>query len=178
MKFEPLTDGDVLLRSFDKTDAIAFTEAVLESLETVGKYMPWAVSDYSQESALSWFQLCEKSSDSEEAFEFGIFSKGTGRLLGGCGLNQFNKGHNFCNLGYWVRQSAQGQGIATGASRLLLALAFEKLKLTRVEIILVESNVASEAVAKKVGAEFERISRNRLVFPKGPVAAKVYAKFP
>ena len=38
-----------------------------------------------------------------------------GRILGSCGLNRLDRPNGTANLGYWVRASASGQGVATGA---------------------------------------------------------------
>ena len=45
-------------------------------------------------------------------------------------LNQFSPQHRFCNLGYWVRASAQGKGVASQAAKLLAGYAFEELRFT------------------------------------------------
>ena len=37
------------------------------------------------------------------------------RFLGGCGINHISRVHRFGNLGYWVRTSATGRGIAVSA---------------------------------------------------------------
>ncbi len=178
MNFAPLAANDLTLRTFEQSDAPWFVGAVLESAETVGRFMPWAVKGYALQDALSWIDHCSQALARGEAYEVGIFQAGTGKLLGGCGLNQFNRAHNYCNLGYWVRQSAQRRGVATTAVKLLSSFAFQQLKLTRVEIVMAENNVASEAVARSAGALFERISRNRLLLPTGPIPGKMYSLVP
>jgi RimJ/RimL family protein N-acetyltransferase len=90
-----------------------------------------------------------------------IEDRHTGKLLGSCGLNRLEWLARFGNLGYWVRTSAAGTGIATGATRLLLGFAFERLGLFRVEIVAAVENLASQRVAEKVGATREGCARNR-----------------
>ncbi len=172
-----LTSGPWLLRPFASTDADAFVEAVHESTDTVGKWMPWATPTYSRLEALAWFDTCNAAHSNGDGCDLGIFL-GDGHLLGGIGLNQFNRAHQFCNLGYWVRQSAQGQGAATQASRLLLRHAFLSLRQHRVEIVMAEGNLASEAVAQKLGAHFEGLARNRILFKGMPQSAKLYSLTP
>jgi ribosomal-protein-serine acetyltransferase len=101
-----------------------------------------------------------------------------GNFLGGAGLNKINREHNFANLGYWVRQSRQRRGVASGATRLLAGFGFATLGLTRIEIVAVSDNLPSQRVAEKAGAQFECLARNRLVIRGVPLAAKVYSLVP
>jgi L-amino acid N-acyltransferase YncA len=98
--------------------------------------------------------------------------------VGAAGLNQFNRAHNFCNLGYWVRTSAQRQGAGCAAIRALVRFAFEELGQTRVEIVVADGNHASLALARKAGAVHEGLARNRLRLHDGPVTAHVLSLVP
>jgi ribosomal-protein-serine acetyltransferase len=86
--------------------------------------------------------------------------------------------HNTGNVGYWVRESVQRQGIATQAARTMARFGFETLHLTRLEIIAAEDNCPSRAVAEKLGATFECIARNRLYVRGEPLDAAVYSLIP
>jgi RimJ/RimL family protein N-acetyltransferase len=98
----PLQSHGLCLRQFEDGDAESFAQAVRESVATVGR-LPWCHPEYSAAEAREWFALCYQGFNDSSAFEFGIFTDDGVKLLGGAGLNQFNKQHNFCNLGYWVR---------------------------------------------------------------------------
>jgi RimJ/RimL family protein N-acetyltransferase len=86
--------------------------------------------------------------------------------------------HGFCNLGYWVRTSAQGQGAALAAIRALSRFAFERLGQSRVEIVVADGNLPSLGVARKAGAVHECLARNRLNLHGHPVAAHVLSLVP
>lgn len=152
---------DLCIRPYQADDAEAFAQAVRESVASVGPWMPWCHAAYTVDEAHAWFALCERERAAGSAFEFGLFDAG-GALLGGAGLNQINRQHNFCNLGYWVRASRQRRGVARGAVRLLAGYGFEELGLTRIEIVIALGNTASEAVALGAGAVREGVARNRL----------------
>ena len=93
-------------------------------------------------------------------------------------INQINQQHNFGNIGYWVRESCQRRGIATRAVRAIADYGFNKLKLTRLEIVAAVDNRASRDVAERAGAIFECIARNRLLVGGRPTAAAVYSMVP
>jgi RimJ/RimL family protein N-acetyltransferase len=140
--------------------------------------MPWCSDDFSVQQALEWFANCRARQALGLAFEYGIFCPSTGSLLGGAGLNAIRQDHKFCNLGYWIRQSRQREGIAVRCVQALAARAFDELGLHRVEIIVAVGNVASEGVAVKAGAVREGVARNRLYVFGKPTSAHVFSMVP
>ena len=175
---EPLFVDDICLRPFEPHDVAAFVAAVRESHASVGRWMNWCPRDYTVADAEIWFALASKHLHEGTVYELGIFSSNRTDVLGGVGLNQFNREHNFCNLGYWVRESRQGQGIATRAARALAEFGFRELKLGRIEIVVAQGNGPSQRVAQKIGATFECVARNRLVVDGRAQAAAVYSLVP
>lgn len=165
-----------LLRPFHPSDAEAFSAAVRAS-PSVCRWMSWARADFSADDARTWFAWCEESRTNGTAHEFAVLSA-DGELVGGAGLNQFNLTHRFCNLGYWVRESAQRRGAASAAIPMLARYAFEELKLVRAEIVIAAGNEASLATARKAGALHEGLARNRLQLHGQSVDAHVLSLIP
>ena len=112
------------------------------------------------------------------AFDVGVFSPDGRVLYGGVAINQIRREDNLGNLGYWIRQSRQRRGIAAGAASMMACHGFHGLGLTRIEVVAAEGNLASRAVAEKIGAQFECIARNRLILNGRPIAAAVYSMIP
>jgi RimJ/RimL family protein N-acetyltransferase len=152
--------------------------AVRESVATVGVWMPWCQAAYSEIEARSWFGDCLTNLRAARAYDLGAFAPDGMELYGGISINQLNVQHNFGNVGYWVRESRQRQGVATRAVRTIAAYGFDQLKLTRLEIVAAVDNRPSRSVAEKVGAQFECIARNRLIVNGRPRAAAVYSLIP
>ena len=173
-----LQAGNFILRPFIASDAPAFAAAVRESTASVGKWMPWAHGEYPDEQALAWFDWCDASRADGTAHEFGIYLADGHTLIGGAGLNQLNAANGFCNLGYWVRESAQRQGAASAAVSALTRYAFQHLEQSRVEIVIAAGNEASVAVARKGGATHECLARNRLKLRGVCVDAHVFSLIP
>lgn len=170
-------DG-LILRPFEDVDAVGFAAAVRESAAGMQRWMPWCSVDYSADQALQWFQACRGGMLAATAYEYGVFDQRTAAFVGGAGLNAIRHDHRFCNLGYWVRQSRQGEGIATRVVQALAAQAFGPLRLQRVEIVVAVGNLASERVAVKSGALREGVARNRLVVDDRPAPAHVFSLVP
>ena len=172
---QQITFEGLVLREFHDEDAPEFVRAAHESLSTVGRWMSWCTPSFSEQDALTWFQQCRLSLASESAHEFGVFSQDSGTLLGGAGLNSINHQNLFCNLGYWVRKSAQRQGVALRTVQALAPYAFDVLGMQRVEIVVAQGNTASEGVARKYGAEFECFAKKRLQVHGVAVTASIFS---
>ena len=166
------------IRPFRADAAPAFAAAVRESFATVGAWLPWCHADYGTKEARAWIGQCGVKLQMGFSYDVGIFSDDGLTLYGGIAINQIEPLHNTGNLGYWVRESMQRQGIGTRAARAMAVFGFERLKLTRLEILAAEDNYASRSVAEKIGATFECIARNHLVIHGTPIAAAVYSLVP
>jgi RimJ/RimL family protein N-acetyltransferase len=173
-----LTEGHLLLRPWRPEDAAALHEAVHESLQTVGRWLPWCHAGYDLEEAQAWTRHCREGWTADEHFAFGIFDQGSGSLLGSVGLNQRNRVHRSAALGYWVRQARQGEGIARRATKLAARFGFETLGLIRIEIVVLPDNHASRRTAERAGARFEALARHRVWIRDEARDAAVYALVP
>ena len=174
---DPLPAGLFVLRPYRPEDAGELVRATHESVGTVGRWMPWCHAGYVAAEAQEWIAhtaaVLAQRTDCELAIVDGDY-----RLVGGVGLNQFNGRNNFCNLGYWTRQSRQRTGAATAAAAALARYGFAQLRLTRIEIVVQEGNTASARVAEKIGARREGVARNRLLILGTPLPAIVYGLTP
>ncbi|MEG0923158.1 MAG: GNAT family N-acetyltransferase [Comamonas sp.] len=176
--FATLTLPGVILRPWHANDAESFVQAAHESTATVGRWMDWCTPDFTHQHALNWFVECRDKAARFQAYESGIFSAINGSLLGGAALNHIDHDNRLCNLGYWVRQSAQRQGIALRTAQALIAHAFTALNMQRIEIVVAEGNIASEALARQAGAKWECLARNRLQLHGAAVPAHVFSVVP
>lgn len=158
-----LTDGNIIIRPCRLEDASVICEGVRETMEEMLKWAPWCHPDYSMSDCTSWLSTRPQMWSEGIEYDFVIFDTKDNTFLGGCVIDQINRKHNFANLGYWVRSSQAGKGIATAAVRLISRFGFETLGFTRLEIVVAVQNKASQRVAEKVGAVREGVHRNRHV---------------
>jgi len=162
------------IRAYEPEDAQALWEAARESVRDVFPWLPWCHPEYSMAEAVEWIR--SRAPLAAEGREYTFAIVGTdGRFLGGCGVNQINRLHRFGNLGYWVRTSATGHGVATEAVRQVAEFAFRTADLVRLEIVCAVGNDASQRVAERAGAVREGILRHRLLVHGQPVDAVMYS---
>jgi ribosomal-protein-serine acetyltransferase len=157
-----LTDGRVTLRPFQFVDAPGLYAAVQESLPALKPWMSWAHDGYMQTESTEFIAIVRAKWEEGSLYGFAITDAEDGSFLGGCSLSHIHSVYHFCNLGYWVRATRQGDGIAGQAARLAARFALEKLRLIRVEVVVAVENTASMRVAEKIGAHREGILRNRI----------------
>jgi len=162
------------VRFYQKEDVAAIHAAALESVAEVYPWMAWCHARYTLDEARQWVMLQIELARQRKAFEFVIVGDAH-RLLGGCGINQINAMNQFANLGYWVRTSATGRGVAPAAVRAVAAYAFRETDLNRLEIVVAVGNTRSQRVAEKVGALREGVLRSRILLPSGPSDAVMYS---
>ncbi len=178
MNWIEIVDDRLRLRPWQDDDAMALLEAARESVDTVGRWLPWCHAGYSFEDAAHWIDHCRSGLAAGDHFAFAVFDKWSGALMGGVGLSQRDRVYRRANLGYWVRESRQRQGVSTAAVHLVAKFGFETLGLIRIEIVVLPLNQASRRVAEKSGAAFEGISRQRLLISGDARDAAVYALLP
>jgi len=171
-----LVDGDILVRAVEITDEQALFEAVRESIPEVSPWLGWCHEGYSIDETRDFLRSRADKAQGDEWYSFGVFDRNKGgRFLGGIGLNFINRVHQFGNLGYWVRTSAAGRGVASKAARLVAQFGFEELGLHRIEILAAISNIASQRVAEKIGAVREGVLRKRLLIRGEPHDAVMFS---
>lgn len=163
----------VTLRPYDDADAGDMVAAAQESLHEVGRWMPWCHPDYSLADAEQWIATTQAGHRDRSMFDFAVLADGI--YSGGCGVNQIRPLDRVANVGYWVRTSLTGRGIATAATKQVIDWAFAETDLVRLEIVVAVGNVASQRVAEKLGAVREAVLRKRVVASGESVDGMMYS---
>ena len=171
-----LIDQELLLRPFSPGDSVDLYCAVRESLSQLKPWMSWATDGYSQRTAGDYITIARARWEEHTYYALAITREK--EILGACTLSSIHPIYRFCNLGYWVRSSCRGQGIAGRAARLAARFAIEHLGLIRVEIVIAAGNQASIRVAEKIGAHEEGVLLNRIMVGKTIYNAHMYSLLP
>lgn len=170
-----LSDGHLLVRSFRTEDLSAMYEAVRESIKEISPWLPWCHPDYRIEDTSAFIMSREEARRNEGEYGFAVCEVETGKFLGGVGISQVNQVYKYANLGYWVRSSCVGRGVASTAARLAARFGLEELGLQRIEILVATGNHASQRAAEKAGAMREGVLRKRLLIDGQSHDAVVYS---
>ena len=144
-----VSSGQVTVRRWRPADAVLLHEAILDSVDHLRPWMPWAASEprtLDAHCALidEWARAWDVGEDLTCAIVVGA------DVVGGCGLHR-RIAVDGLEIGYWVRAGRTGAGVATEAVRALIRLAFSLDGITHVEIHHDAANLASRRVPEKVG---------------------------
>jgi RimJ/RimL family protein N-acetyltransferase len=101
----------------------------------------------------------EKHKNDPSRIDFAIWTK-EGKLIGHCFLYNINKKDKRATLAIGIHdREFRGKGLGTEATKQLLKYAFDKLKLHRVDLRVLEYNRAAIRCYKKSGFKQEGIER-------------------
>lgn len=150
------------IRPYLKTDVQPLLDAVLESQTELSRWLPWCHPEYGFDEAEQWVQSRASAWKNTQEFSFVVID-GSDQILGTCGISRIDRCNGLGELGYWIRSSKSGQGVATEAVKLACQWACAQHDLHRMEIVVSTRNNASQRVAEKAGAELEGILRKRVL---------------
>lgn len=176
----PIRTPRLVIRPKQAGDGATTAAAVLETWEDLHQWMRWAddpgaftaeAMEIRNRHVMAGFIL-------SQAIELIGIETATGKAIVWCGLHDIDWQGRLCDTGYWVRKSAQRQGIATEAANALVRYAFGALSMRRVGLTHSEGNEASRRIAEKLGFSFEGIQRGANILPGGRQANRhCHARF-
>lgn len=152
----------LVVRCWEPHDAPLLKAAVDSSLDHLRPWMPWAYDEpKSLSEKVALLRRFRGQFDLGQDFVYGIFEPDKTHVVGGAGLHT-RVGDGAYEIGYWIRASHVGQGLATEAAAALTRVAFELCEVDRVEIRVEPTNEPSIAVPRKLGFAEEGTLRRRL----------------
>ena len=164
------------MRCWEPRDAPRLKEAVDSSLDHLRPWMPWAKDEpQTLEEKVALLRRFRGQFDTDEDYVYGIFSADESAAVGGTGLHT-RVGSGAFEIGYWIRASRAGEGLATEATAALTRVAFELCDVDRVEIRTDPANERSRRVPEKLGFTREATLRRRLRYPE-PRDLVIYTLF-
>jgi RimJ/RimL family protein N-acetyltransferase len=165
----------MVLRCWEPNDAAALKEAVDASIDHLRPWMPWVENEpQTIEEKVELLRGFRGRFDTDQDYVMAIFSRDESEVWGGTGLHT-RRGDDAFEIGYWIRESRIGQGLATEATAALTKVAFEICGVDRVEIRVDPPNERSRKVPAKLGYIEEATLRRRL--EPGPRDVVIYSMF-
>lgn len=150
----------IVLRRYREEDARPLFDAVMESQAHIRQWLPWADAYHTIEDAVEFVRRQSGHWAASGHVGMAIFSRADGRYLGGTGFTVTSLAVPSFEIGYWLRQSAEGHGYMSEAVRTLTTYLFDSLGAQRVCIRCDARNTRSKAVAERLGFTFESCTRH------------------
>jgi ribosomal-protein-serine acetyltransferase len=157
---EELEAAQLTLRATRAGQGAAVNAAVVESLEDLRRWMPWAQQQPTLDESEAHCREAQAKWHTRETLDFCFFRHEDGMLVGKGGLHTIDWTVPKFEIGYWIRSSCTRRGHATEATCALARFAAERLGARRLEITSNAANAASRRVAEKSGFALEAVLRN------------------
>jgi RimJ/RimL family protein N-acetyltransferase len=150
----------LILRSPMPGDGQVVHEAIVESWESLRRWMPWARERPTLEQSEEVARRARANFIARTDLPVALFLRDGTTYVGGSGLHRFDWSVPRFEIGYWVRRSFEGHGYVTEAVKTLTHFAFTALAAERVEIHCSHRNERSQRVAERAGYVLEGRLRN------------------
>jgi RimJ/RimL family protein N-acetyltransferase len=152
MEFPPLLQtARLFIRAPDPDAAAVINDAIRESHDSLRAWMPWA--EHVPSLAETAARLRQAAAAFSAGSDLGLYfwNRHNGTFVGAGGVHARLADTSRREVGYWLRTSARGNGLATEAVRTIARQAILSLGLAAVEIHSSSRNLASQRVALRAG---------------------------
>lgn len=158
-----LYSGRLYLQRCRKIDAVELCRLLEKNRQYLEKWLQPQPDVMRVESVLALIADDHLLARKGQRLDLGIFSADDDRLIGRIALHSVDYGiQRSAGLSYWVDEDLAGKGLMTEAIATLVSFAFEEACLHRIWLKAIDENVASSALARKLGFKKEGVLRQSL----------------
>lgn len=150
-------DNEIELKQLEQPDSIDIFKTIDSQREYLGRWLPFV--EFTKE-----ITDTEKFVDSvinapEDKFEYVFTIRKQNEFVGLIGFKDTDKLNKKTEIGYWLSEKYQKQGIITKSVDKLCDFAFNKLDINRIQIKCAVENKSSIKIPQRLGFKFEGIER-------------------
>lgn len=144
-----LRAGDPDLRPITQADAPELFAIIDRDRDYLRRYQNWPDYMATLRDVRELIARADNRLQHDNGFDLVI--RCDGAIAGKVGLVYINWDSRSTEIGYWLAESAQGQGLVTRSCKVLMRYAFAQRGLRRVLIRCAANNTRSRAVAERLG---------------------------
>ena len=168
-------DSSLELKLLKLSDSADIFNTINSQREYLGKWLPFVA--YTQELKDTENFVNSIVNSPEEKFEYTFTIRKQNLFIGLIGLKDSDKTNKITEIGYWLSEKFQKQGIVTKSVNKLCDFAFKEQGFNRIEIKCAVENKPSINIPKKLGFKFEGIERDgELISENNYIDLKVFSK--
>jgi ribosomal-protein-serine acetyltransferase len=150
-------DTEIELKQLEQSDSIDIFKTIGNQRDYLGRWLPFVA-------LTKELSDTEKFVDSvvnapEDRFEYVFAIRKCNEFAGLIGFKNTDRQNKKTEIGYWLSEKYQKQGIVTKSVEKLCDFAFNKLGINRIQIKCAVGNISSKNIPKKLGFKFEGIER-------------------
>lgn len=145
------------LRQLEITDAPDIYNAIDTQRYYLREFLPFVDHTKKTEDTYAFVEGAVRAATERDEYTFIILAENN--FAGLVGFKELDKKNKKVEIGYWLCEQYQGQGIMTSAVKALCKLAFNELQLNRVQIKCATGNVKSKHIPIRLGFKLEGLER-------------------
>lgn len=142
-------EGNAELRQLSMQDASALHSLTLRNRERLRRWMNWVDYVREEEDTRQFVRESLRRFRTGRSLQMGIWQGGS--LVGAIGLFRSSSAEPEAEIGYWIDQAAEGQGLVTRATEAIMRYAFEQWRVQSVRIRVEPENLRSRAIPERLG---------------------------
>ena len=151
-------NSDLELRQLQMSDSKDIFKIIDNQRTYLGKWLPFVEFTKKQEDSEFFVRSVVNFPQDKLEYTFSIRKKN--KLIGLIGFKGTDTVNKITEIGYWISQEFQKQGIVSRSVEILCDFAFDDLGLNRIVIKCAVDNQASINIPKRLGFIFEGIERD------------------
>ena len=151
-------DNDISLRQLEQVDAFDIFNTIDNERDYLGKWLPFVETTKDLSHTKGFVDAAVDAQ--EDKFEYIFTIRLRNEFVGLIGFKSTDKQNKKTEIGYWLSEKYQKQGIVTKSVNRLCDFAFNDLELNRVQIKCAVKNISSKNIPKKLGFHIEGIERH------------------
>ncbi|MFO7939524.1 MAG: GNAT family protein [Bacteroidales bacterium] len=163
------------LRSLQETDAPDIFQVIDKERTYLGQWLPFVAKTKKVADTKAFVKaaLTAAPKNDEEIFTL----RKRNQFIGLVGFKNTDRDNRKTEIGYWLSESFQKQGIVTKAVDELCHYAFTQLNINRIQIKCATGNQASKKIPQRLNFFFEGIERDGELLSDGNfIDLEVYSK--
>lgn len=150
-------DSEIELRQLELRDSIDIFEAIDSQRDYLGKWLPFVA--FTKEISDTKEFVDSIINAPKEISELVFTIRKQNKFIGLIGFKDTDRSNKKTEIGYWLSEKYQKQGIITRSVEKLCDFAFNELGINRVQIKCAVGNQPSKKVPQRLGFKFEGIER-------------------
>ena len=167
--------NQINLTQLQLSDAVSIFNLIDSQREYLGKWLPFV--EFTKE--LSDTENFVKSivNAPQDKFEYVFAIKNADEFIGLVGFKDTDRANQKTEIGYWLSEKYQKQGIITKSVERLCEFAFAELGMNRIQVKCAIGNEPSSKIPRRLGFKFEGIERQGELLTGGVFAdLEIYSK--
>ncbi len=148
-------DKELYLGKIAYNDAQEVFALIDSNREYLGKWLPFLKMTKSVRNTIAFIEDIQKSISRELVFTITYH----GKIAGLIGFKDIDHTNRKFEIGYWISPENEGKGIVTNSCKACIDMAFDKMKMNRVQIKCGVGNIKSSNIPKRLGFAFEGIEK-------------------